>query len=108
MAGITLRKPFNRFAALRSDFVKIADAYGISGAKVRRKEEVIPAIEKAMAHDGPFLIDFGIEPEENVYPFVRRELRWKSSWKYPRRRKHYGNDKAHASRFWWRINPVSE
>jgi acetolactate synthase-1/2/3 large subunit len=52
------------------DFVKIADAYGISGAKVRRKEEVIPAIEKAMAHDGPFLIDFGIEPEENVYPFV--------------------------------------
>jgi acetolactate synthase-1/2/3 large subunit len=52
------------------DFVKIAEAYGISGAKVRRKEEVIPAIEKAMAHDGPFLIDFGIEPEENVYPFV--------------------------------------
>ena len=52
------------------DFVKIADAYGISGAKVRRKEEVIPAIEKARAHDGPFLIDFGIEPEENVYPFV--------------------------------------
>ena len=52
------------------DFVKIAEAYGISGAKVRRKEEVIPAIEKARAHDGPFLIDFGIEPEENVYPFV--------------------------------------
>ena len=52
------------------DFVKLADAYGIPGAKVRRKEEVIPAIDKAMAYDGPFLIDFGIEPEENVYPFV--------------------------------------
>jgi acetolactate synthase-1/2/3 large subunit len=31
---------------------------------------VIPAIDKAMAYNGPFLIDFGIEPEENVYPFV--------------------------------------
>jgi acetolactate synthase-1/2/3 large subunit len=23
-----------------------------------------------MAYEGPFLIDFEIEPEENVYPFV--------------------------------------
>jgi acetolactate synthase-1/2/3 large subunit len=52
------------------DFVKLADAYGIPGLKVRRKEQVIPAIDKAMAHNGPFLIDFGIDPEENVYPFV--------------------------------------
>jgi acetolactate synthase-1/2/3 large subunit len=52
------------------DFVKLADSYGIPGAKVRRKEEVIPAIDKAMAYDGPFLIDFGIDAEENVYPFV--------------------------------------
>ena len=52
------------------DYVKLAEAYGIPGAKVRRKEEVIPAIQQAMAYDGPFLIDFGIEPEENVYPIV--------------------------------------
>jgi acetolactate synthase-1/2/3 large subunit len=52
------------------DFVKLAEAYGIPGAQVRHKHEVIPAIEKAMAYDGPFLVDFGIEPEENVYPFV--------------------------------------
>jgi acetolactate synthase-1/2/3 large subunit len=30
----------------------------------------VPAIQQEMAHDGPFLIDFGIEPEENVYPMV--------------------------------------
>ena len=52
------------------DFVKIAEAYGIPGLKVRHKEEVIPAIEQAMAHQGPFLIDFVVEPEENVYPMV--------------------------------------
>jgi acetolactate synthase I/II/III large subunit len=52
------------------DFVKVAEAYGIHGVKVKRKDEVIPAISKAMAYEGPFLIDFEIEPEENVYPFV--------------------------------------
>ena len=52
------------------DFVKIAEAYGLGGLRVKRKEEVVPAIKKAMAEPGPFLIDFEIEPEENVYPMV--------------------------------------
>ena len=52
------------------DFVKIADAYGIAALRVKQKSEVIPAIEKAMKHDGPFLVDFIIEPEESVYPMV--------------------------------------
>lgn len=52
------------------DFVKIAEAYGLPGLRVKRKEEVVPAIKKAMAEPGPFLIDFNIEPEENVYPMV--------------------------------------
>jgi len=52
------------------DFVKIADAYGFPGLRVTHKEEVVPAIQKAMEEPGPFLIDFKIEPEENVYPMV--------------------------------------
>lgn len=52
------------------DFVKIAEAYGMAGIRVTRKGEVAAAIEKAMAHEGPFLIDFIVEPEENVYPMV--------------------------------------
>jgi acetolactate synthase-1/2/3 large subunit len=52
------------------DFVKIAEAYGLHGLRVKRNEEVVPAIETAMAEPGPFLIDFKIEPEENVYPMV--------------------------------------
>ena len=52
------------------DFVKIAEAYGISALRVKHKEEVVPAIEQAMMHEGPFLIDFVVEPEENVYPMV--------------------------------------
>jgi len=52
------------------DFVKIAEGYGLPGLMVQRKEEVVSAIEQAMAHPGPFLIDFKVEPGENVYPMV--------------------------------------
>ncbi|MFH1169321.1 MAG: biosynthetic-type acetolactate synthase large subunit [Chloroflexota bacterium] len=52
------------------DFVKIAEGYCIPGLRVTRREEVVPAIERAMEHPGPFLIDFMVEPEENVYPMV--------------------------------------
>ncbi len=52
------------------DFVKIAEAYCIPGLNVKRKQEVVPAIEQAMKEPGPFLINFVVEPEENVYPMV--------------------------------------
>jgi acetolactate synthase-1/2/3 large subunit len=52
------------------DFVKIAEAYQIPAARANHREDVIPAIEQAMAEDGPFLIDFRVEPEENVFPMV--------------------------------------
>jgi len=52
------------------DYVKIAEAYGFPGVRVTRKEEVVPAIQRAMNEPGPFLIDFMVEPEENIYPMV--------------------------------------
>jgi acetolactate synthase-1/2/3 large subunit len=62
-----------RYVATRlsgPDYVKLASAYNIPALKVQYKEEVVPAIEQAMAEPGPFLIDFVVEPEENVYPMV--------------------------------------
>ncbi len=52
------------------DFVKIAEAYGIPALRVKRREDVVPAIEQAMKEPGPFLTDFAVDPEENVYPMV--------------------------------------
>jgi acetolactate synthase-1/2/3 large subunit len=52
------------------DFVKLAEAYGMKGVRVSKKIDVRPAIERSMRHKGPFLIEFVVEPEENVYPFV--------------------------------------
>lgn len=52
------------------DFVRVAEAYGLPGIRVTENSQVVPAIKKAMKHPGPFLIDFVVEPEENVYPMV--------------------------------------
>ena len=52
------------------DFVKLAEAFGIFGARVTEKTQVRTAIEKAMEFDGPALVDFVVEQEENVYPMI--------------------------------------
>ena len=52
------------------EFVKLADAFGIPALKVVRKEEVMSALRQAHNHPGPFLIDFVLEQQENVYPMV--------------------------------------
>lgn len=52
------------------DFVKVAEAYGAMGLRVREPGEVRPAIEKAIAANCPVIIDFVVEREENVFPMV--------------------------------------
>ncbi|MEA3345515.1 MAG: thiamine pyrophosphate-dependent enzyme, partial [Chloroflexota bacterium] len=52
------------------DFAKVAEAYSIKGLTVTEEDQVRAAIEEAMAHDGPVVIDFRTEREENVYPMV--------------------------------------
>ena len=52
------------------DFVKIAEAYGAVGIRIMKKEDVRPAIEKAMRTKNTVVMDFVVEPEENVYPMV--------------------------------------
>jgi acetolactate synthase-1/2/3 large subunit len=52
------------------DFVKLADAYAIPAVSVKQKDAVEEAIRQAQEHDGPFLIDFQVEPFANVFPMV--------------------------------------
>jgi acetolactate synthase-1/2/3 large subunit len=52
------------------DFVKLAEAFGILGIRVTEKSQSIGAIQQAMDHDGPVLIDFVLAKEENVYPMI--------------------------------------
>ncbi len=52
------------------DYVKLAEAYGIAACKVTDKHDVGMALATAAQHPGPYLIDFHVSPEENVYPMV--------------------------------------
>ncbi|MDD5419029.1 MAG: biosynthetic-type acetolactate synthase large subunit [Methanomicrobiaceae archaeon] len=52
------------------DFAQIARAYGIEGETVESGEDVRPALANAIDHAGPYLVDFRIEREENVFPMV--------------------------------------
>lgn len=52
------------------DFVRLAEAYGATGLRAEKQEEVAAVIEKSMQIDGPVVIDFQVEAEENVYPMV--------------------------------------
>ncbi|MCD6257409.1 biosynthetic-type acetolactate synthase large subunit [Candidatus Aerophobetes bacterium] len=52
------------------DFVSIARSYGVKGIRVEKCEQVEPALKEALSTPGPVVIDFRVEPEENVYPMV--------------------------------------
>jgi len=52
------------------DFVKLAEAYGAMGLRANKPEEVLPVLKKAFSIPEPVIIDFEVDPEENVYPMV--------------------------------------
>ena len=52
------------------EFVKLSEAYGIPAVRVTEQEDVMPALRKAQAHDGPYLIEFVVDPSINLYPMV--------------------------------------
>jgi acetolactate synthase-1/2/3 large subunit len=52
------------------DFVKLAEAYGLRALRVTDKAEVQSAIDQALSHPGPVLIDFQVEEAENTFPMV--------------------------------------
>lgn len=52
------------------DFVKLVEAYGGTGIRVIKKQELYPALEKALSLDKFVLIDCLVSKEENVFPMV--------------------------------------
>ena len=55
---------------INPDFVKLAEAYGAVGLRVTKPEEVVPTLIRAFSTREPVIIDFVVDPEENVYPMV--------------------------------------
>lgn len=63
----------NRFSAtpmVNPDFVAISRAYNIPAENVTSREELDAAIERMVSHDGAYMINVNIEPEDMVFPMV--------------------------------------
>jgi acetolactate synthase-1/2/3 large subunit len=65
------------------DFVKLAEAYGLPALRVNRFEDIAPSFDAAQRTKGPFLIDFRIDPEANVYPIVPLGKSLNEFWEAP-------------------------
>ena len=51
---------------INPDFTKIAEAYDLFAVRVSKKEELIPALEKAINHQGTAIVDVMIDSFENI------------------------------------------
>lgn len=52
------------------DYCKVAEGLGCMAIRVKKKDEVEPALKKALAAKGPVLLDIAIDPDEKVFPMV--------------------------------------
>ena len=60
----------NTVLGRKTDFVKLADAFGLPGERVSTIKEFEAAFQRAMSYDGPYLIDTLIDMDELVLPML--------------------------------------
>lgn len=64
------KKNYSHTPLLNPDFVKVAQACGIKAFRVAKPSEALAVTKKAAKTPGPVLVEYMIEPEENVFPMV--------------------------------------
>jgi acetolactate synthase-1/2/3 large subunit len=52
------------------DFVKLAEAYAITGMRFEDKRTLVDDMKRAIATDGPVFVDVRVTREENTYPMI--------------------------------------
>ena len=52
------------------DFVKLAEAYGATGMRFTDKATLVQDMQRAIATEGPVLVDVRVTREENTYPMI--------------------------------------
>jgi acetolactate synthase-1/2/3 large subunit len=52
------------------DFISLSKAFGIEGIVISERENLIPELRKALANEGPVLVNVNVRKGENCYPMV--------------------------------------
>lgn len=53
-----------------TDFVKLANAFGVEGMRITKPEEIKPVLQKAVVLKKPVVVDCVISPDVNVLPMI--------------------------------------
>lgn len=53
-----------------TDFVALANAFGVDGMRITKEDEVKPVLEQAFALNKPVVVECVISPDENVLPMI--------------------------------------
>lgn len=61
---------YSQTPLLNPDFVTLAKAYKIEGEDVETRDQLRPAIQRMKAHNGAYILNVNIDPEDNVFPMI--------------------------------------
>jgi acetolactate synthase-1/2/3 large subunit len=64
------QKRYSQSAMKNPNFAKMAEAFGVRGIRCENKCDVEKTVKEMLAHKGPVVVDFFVEPNEHVYPMV--------------------------------------
>jgi acetolactate synthase-1/2/3 large subunit len=52
------------------NFLKLAEAYGATGLRAARPDQLVPVLQQGLTTPGVVVMDIVVEVEENVYPMI--------------------------------------
>ncbi len=53
-----------------TDFVKVAEAFGVKGLRINTNDEIDKVLDEAFAVNGPVVVECRISPDSNVLPMI--------------------------------------
>ncbi len=63
-------KRYSQTPMLNPDFIMISEAYGIKAENVETRGQLQGAVDRMLAHDGPYLLNVNIDASDNVFPMI--------------------------------------
>jgi acetolactate synthase I/II/III large subunit len=63
-------KRYSNSVMKNPNFAAMAEAFGVRGIRCDNKNDVSKTVKEMLAHKGPVVVDFFVEPNEHVYPMV--------------------------------------
>jgi acetolactate synthase-1/2/3 large subunit len=63
-------KRYSNTVMKNPNFAKMAEAFGVRGIRCEHKCDVEKTVKEMLAHNGPVVVDYYVEPNEHVYPMV--------------------------------------